>query len=144
MQRLIVTLFIVMFVAFGVFGLSFMTHQSDTMSHDGCLAGGAFGSVCPQGIGSLSMIDLHFDALSYFSSATFSDLQVIAIMALFSVLAGLLFARLRIDVSAHAVAIILRTRKCFALACAAAYRQLASWLVVHTRKNPSPVCVFNF
>lgn len=142
MQRLITSVLIVIFVGFAVFGLSFMAHQ-DATAHGGCLAGGAFGAACPQDIGAFSMIDLHFSALSQFSSATFSGLPAADTMVLFGLLVALVVGVGRYGAS-DIGAVVIRCRRSFDLLHFTYRQQLTGWLAVHNRKNPSPIRVFSF
>lgn len=142
MQRLITGILIVIFVGLAVFGLSFMAHQG-TATHDGCLARGASNAVCTQDIGAFSMIDLHFSALTNFSSATFSEVPSMNM----AVLLGVLFALLPIvgvNWSAHGYAVVIRQRRLFDLLHSVFHRQLIGWLALHNRRNPSLVRVFSF
>lgn len=138
MQRLITSILIVIFVGLAVFGLSFMTHQGNA-SHDGCLAGGASNRVCAQNIGAFSMIDLHFSALTNFSSATFSELPPMNVMLLLSTL-----LIVGMSLPAHRYAVIMRQRRSFDLFHSVFHQQLTAWLALHTRRNPSLVRVFSF
>lgn len=142
MLRILTSILIILFAGFAVFGLSFMTHP-DNGAHDGCLAGGAFGSVCPQDIGSFSMIDLHFDALEQFSSATFSGLPTLAALLLlgfvFVVVAGI-----GIRIAASAIGVFMKRRGLFDALHSSFRRQLIAWLALHNRKNPSLLCVSHY
>ncbi len=129
MQRSIIAIFTVLFIGFAVFGLSFMAHQG-TGAHDGCLAGGAFNAACPQDIGAFSMIDLHFTALSNFSSATFSHLPDIGMLAFLGVVFAMVFgsgALLRPDRS------FAPWRHAFDLIRSSFHRQLTEWIALHNK-----------
>lgn len=141
MQRIFVSIFIVLFAGFAVLGLSFMAHQD--AGHESCLAGGAFGTACPQDIGAFSMIDLHFNALTQFSSATFSGLPTLdASMLLGFFLAAI--AGIGISITSSAIIVFIKQRGSFDALHSAFRRELIGWLALHNRRNPSPVCVFNF
>lgn len=142
MQRFITSVLIVIFVGLAVFGLSFMAHQGNA-SHDGCLAGGASNGVCTQDIGAFSMINLHFSALTNFSSATFSGLPLTDAL----VLLGVFFAFLPIlgiNGLAHKYAVLMRQRRSFDLLHSIFHQQLIGWLALHNRRNPSLARVFSF
>lgn len=141
MRRLITSIFIIIFAGFALFGLSFMAHQD--AGHDSCLAGGAFGAVCPQGMGAFSMIDLHFSALSQFSSATFSGLPTADMMILLGVLIGLVASVGRYS-APNIGAVVMRHRQSFDLLHFTYRQQMAGWLAIHNRKTFAPIRVSSF
>lgn len=142
MRRLLIGIFIVLFATLTLFGLSFMLHQGGA-AHEGCVASGAFGTACPQGIDAFSMIELHFGVLSQFSSVTFSGVPAIDMLALFS---GLLFLVLSCGGSGGVQdgAIIIRLRRSFDLLRSTVRHRLNTWLALATRRDPSSLCVFDF
>lgn len=142
MRRLLTGIFIVLFATLTLFGLSFMLHQNGA-AHEGCVASGASGTVCPQGIDAFSMIELHFGVLSQFSSVTFSGAPAIDMLALFG---SLLFLILYFGSSgiSQDVATIIRLRRSFDLLRSTVRHRLNTWLALATRRNPSSFCVFDF
>jgi hypothetical protein len=133
MQRLITSFLIVAFAGLSVFGIVFMVHQGD-VTHDGCLAGTPFNTACPQSMGAFSMIDLHFEALGLFSSATFSELSAVAGLAFLGVLlAGLLGSDM--GVLSQAAVVVMQRRQFFDLAHSAFHRRIADWLVLHSKRD---------
>ncbi len=135
MKRVVTGIFIVLFAALSILGIVFMVHQGD-MKHDGCLAGGAFNTACPQNMSAFSMIGLHFDALGTFSSATFSSLPTIGGPALLGIVLSL-FASFGAILLSYIVAIIMRRRKVFDLDHSLFHWQMSMWFALHNKKDLS-------
>lgn len=142
MQRLSISFFIVFFAGLSLFGIVFMAHQG-SMTHGECLAGGVSNAACPQDIGALPMIDLHFSALGLFSSAIFSEFPAFGDFILLGIALAILLD-FGAGILSHSIAVVMRHRSSFDLIYSAFHRQMSGWLALLSRKDPSLDRVFNF
>lgn len=135
MRRLLTSLLIAVFASTALFAVFFMTHQG-AMEHDSCLAGAPFNAVCPQNMSAFPMIDLHFEAMSVFSSATFSNISSIGMIAMLGILLSALLTFSATLLSQRAVAVV-RRRQTFDLASSTFHMRITDWLSLHSRRDLS-------